>query len=367
MAVSNETPVSHQRWMAIALDQARRGVGLTSPNPPVGAVIVSEGRIIGAGYHRKAGMPHAEIEAIKEARANFPKHLAGSTLFVTLEPCSTHGRTPPCTEAIRDSGIRQVFIGALDPNPKHAGRGIDVLRAHGIHATHGLLEAECRQLIRPFAKWITTGLPYVIAKVGQSLDGRITRPPGEPQWITHDAARAHARRLRTRVDAIIIGAETLRKDNPHLTLRDAATGSGKEQPWRVVLTRSGDLPAGAHVFTDEFKDRTLVLHGLTFPDVLKELARREIASVLVEGGGIILGQAFQTQAVDEAWWYIAPRLCGGGRPSIAGLPFAHSVQLTDVNILPLGDNVCISGVPAWPEPDAATPSAASHFEEAPSA
>lgn len=336
--------------MGQALDLAKRGVGLTSPNPPVGAIIVSaEGAVIGSGYHRKAGMPHAEIVAIDDAMQFNSKLLPGSTIYITLEPCSTHGRTPPCTQTIKDVGIRRVVFGAADPNPKHTNKSYAVLGSAGIQVTGGVLEEECQEMIRPFTKWIMTGLPWVIAKVGQSLDGRITRPPGEPAWITSESARSHARRLRLRADAILIGAETLRKDNPRLTLRDADIGTGKEQPYRVVLTRSGRLPADAHLFTDEFKDRTIVLPNLSFTDALKELGRRGICSVLVEGGGIVIGQAFQSQEVDEVHWYIAPRICGSGRLSLVGLPLPFSIPLEHAKVLPIADNVCVTGYPVWPE------------------
>lgn len=346
----NDSNNPDNRWMEMALDEARRGVGLTSPNPPVGAVIVADERKIGSGHHQKAGGPHAEIEALRDAQANQPRLIKGATIYVTLEPCSTSGRTPPCTDALKAAGIKRVVYGARDPNPSHAGCADDLLNAAGISVTSGVLATACENLIRPFTKWITTGLPYVIAKAGQSLDGRLTRPPGEPQWITSDSARAHGRRLRMRVDAILIGAETLRRDNPKLTLRDGSSSSKKEQPWRIVLTRSGNLPEDSLLFTDEYKDRTIVLHGLDFMDVLRDLAKRGITSVLVEGGGIILGQAFQSRQVDEVHWYIAPRLCGGGRPSIAGLPLPASVELDDTRILPIGDNVLVSGYPKWSQP-----------------
>lgn len=339
-----------ETWMRLALAQAARGVGLTSPNPPVGSVIVAEGCLVGQGYHTKAGQPHAEIEALRDARARHPEKLAGSTLYVTLEPCSTHGRTGPCTEAIQAAGIRRVVWGAQDPNPRHVGRAQAVLTAAGLEVRTGVLEAECQELIRPFSKWITTGLPYVIAKAGQSLDGRITRPPGEGQWITSPAARAHGRALRARVDAILVGAETVRQDNPLLTLRDTGIPEGKEQPWRVILTRSGLLPPAAHVLTDVFKDRTLVLKDLPFTEALRELGRRGIVSVLVEGGAQVLGQAFRERMVDEVLWYIAPRLCGGGLPCLGGPEFAASVELAGVEILPIGDNVCVTGRPVWSPP-----------------
>lgn len=343
----NETP--DQRWMHLALDQAQRGVGLTSPNPPVGAVIVAQGKVIGQGYHRRAGEPHAEVEAIRDAKQSNPKLLPGATIFVTLEPCSTHGRTPPCTEAIKDAGIKRVVFGAHDPNPKHRSKSKDIFLLAGIEVTGGVLEDECKTLIRPFAKWITTGIPYVIAKAGQSLDGRITRPAGESQWISNDAARAHGRRLRMRVDAIIVGAETVRKDNPLLTLRDGSAGSGKLQPWRVVLTRSGDIPPHSHLLTDDFKDRTVIIRGKDLPEVLEDLGKQGVLSVLIEGGGIILGQAFREQLVDEVFWYIAPRFCGGGRPSLAGPALPQSIQLDQVTVRPMGDNVMMHGYPIWSE------------------
>jgi diaminohydroxyphosphoribosylaminopyrimidine deaminase / 5-amino-6-(5-phosphoribosylamino)uracil reductase len=348
MAVTPQEPDT--RWMHLALDQAKRGLGLTSPNPPVGAVIIHHGKVIGQGYHHKAGGPHAEIEAIRDAQTYNPKLLLGSTLFVTLEPCCTQGRTGPCTEAIKAAGIKRVVWGALDPNPCHAGRAQEILSLSGISVTTGVLKDECREMIRPFTKWITTGLPYVIAKVGQSLDGRITRPEGEGPWITSESARAHGRRLRARADAILVGAGTIRTDNPQLTIREGAPGL-KEQPYRVILSRSRDLPETSHIFTDEHKHRTWVLHDLSFLDALKELAQRSIVTVLIEGGADVLGQAFAAQAVDEIVWYVAPRICGSGMLSaIGGLPLDQSVQIDDVKILPLGDNVCITGHPIWPKP-----------------
>jgi diaminohydroxyphosphoribosylaminopyrimidine deaminase/5-amino-6-(5-phosphoribosylamino)uracil reductase len=339
-----------ERFMALALREAENGVGLTSPNPPVGAVVVSAGAVIGAGYHRKAGGPHAEVAALADATAQAPDKVPGSTVYVTLEPCSTHGKTPACTAALVKAGVARVVYGAADPNPAHAGRADALLRQAGISVTSGVLQAQCADLIRPFTKWITTGLPYVIAKAGQTLDGRITRPPGEPQWITSETARAHGRAL------------TLRRDNPLLTLRDTALiNRGKTQPWRIVLTRGGALPEGAHLFTDEFKDRTLVLRNLEAPDVLRELARREITSVLVEGGAVVLGQFFSQGLVDEAHWFIAPRFSGSGaRPSIDGPALARSVEMTGVRVLPLGDNVLVSGYPVFhrdqpPEPAPTTP------------
>ncbi len=349
MATAPQEPDS--RWMHLALDQAQRGVGLTSPNPPVGAVLVNHGKVIGQGYHHKAGGPHAEIEAIRDAQTYNPKLIPGSTIYVTLEPCCTQGRTGPCTEAIKAAGIKRVVWGATDPNPRHAGKAKEVLQQAGLQVSSGVLEAECRELIRPFTKWITSGLPYVIAKAGQSLDGRITRPAGEGQWLTSEAARAHGRRLRARVDAILVGAGTIRADNPQLTLRESSAAL-KEQPYRVILTRSHDMPESSHVFTDEHKHRTWVLRDLSFQEALKELGQRGIVTVLIEGGSDILGQAFAAQAVDEVAWYVAPRICGSaGLPAVGGLPLSQSVEIGQVRIMALGDNVCITGHPIWPKQD----------------
>ncbi|MEZ5384576.1 MAG: bifunctional diaminohydroxyphosphoribosylaminopyrimidine deaminase/5-amino-6-(5-phosphoribosylamino)uracil reductase RibD [Prosthecobacter sp.] len=350
MSTSRQPTQAHDdRWMHLALDEAQRGVGLTSPNPPVGAVIVAKERVIGRGFHHKAGGPHAEVEAIEDARQNHPKLLKGATIYVTLEPCSTHGRTPPCTDAIRRAGISRVVYGARDPNPGHVGKADDILRSAGIAVTSGVLEDSCMEIIRPFSKWITTGMPYVIAKAGQSLDGRITRPAGESQWITSDSARAHGRRLRLRADAILVGAETVRQDNPQLTLRDGTAGSDKQQPWRVVLTRSGNIPASSHILADEFKDRTLIIKGKDLEEALLDLGKKGVLTVLIEGGGIVLGQAFHQKLVDEVFWYIAPRFCGDGRPSLAGYPLSPSVELQNVTVRPMGDNVLMHGFPQWSE------------------
>ncbi|MBL9117547.1 MAG: bifunctional diaminohydroxyphosphoribosylaminopyrimidine deaminase/5-amino-6-(5-phosphoribosylamino)uracil reductase RibD [Verrucomicrobiaceae bacterium] len=334
-------------WMALAIEEARKGLGLTSPNPAVGAVIVKNGEVIGKGWHRRAGEPHAEIEALRDANERSPNAVLGATIYVTLEPCSTHGRTPPCTEAILAAGLARVVYGASDPNPGHCGRADDLLRARGVQVASGVLQKECEKLIQPFAKWITTGLPYVIAKAGLSLDGKITRPTGEPQWITSEQARAHAQTTRRQVDAILVGAETVRKDNPRLTLRGEQLPSDKKQPWRVVMTRSGNLPAEVHLFTDEFKDRTLVMTNQNLSEVLADLGRRGVVSVLIEGGSQILSQAFAQQLVDEVQWYFAPRICGGGLAVVSGLDLAKSIALKDVRTEVIGDNVCFIGRPEW--------------------
>lgn len=338
-----------EQFMNLALEQARHGIGLTSPNPPVGAVLVKDGIVIGQGWHHRAGMPHAEVEALRDAQSkgNDPQ---GATAYVTLEPCSTHGRTGACTVALIKAGISRVVYGTGDPNPHHAGSADKILSEVGIGVTSQVLQEACQDLIRPFAKWITTGLPYVIAKAGQSLDGRLTRPAGESQWITSEAARAHAMQLRVKCDAILIGGETLRRDNPKLTLRGENIPKDKQQPWRVIVTQSGNLPADATVFTDEQREKTLVLQGTNdFHGILRELAQRQITSVLLECGGNLMGQAFAAKVVDEVCWYIAPRINGSGVISVEtphGIT-ASSVALSNVSHEIIGDNVCVKGYPLW--------------------
>src|SRR5438445_1031272 len=216
---------SDEKFMRAALVEAEKGLGATSPNPAVGAVVVWGNRIVARGHHRRAGGDHAEIDCLRKLPDPIP---AEAVLYVTLEPCSTRGRTAPCANYIVQRGVRRVVIGVVDPNPKHRGRAIGLLRAAGIDVSTGVLEGECARLNEAFNKWIVTGKPFVIAKCGMSLDGRLTRTFGEPRWITARAARRHAHALRARVDAVLVGAETVRVDNPRLTVRGMR---GARQPW----------------------------------------------------------------------------------------------------------------------------------------
>lgn len=306
--------LTDERWMRVALTQAAWGLGHCSPNPAVGAAIVRDGELIATGYHRQAGQAHAEIEALR-ALAH-PDHARNATIYVTLEPCSTTGRTPPCTDAIIAAGLRRVVVGAVDPNPLHHGNGLEQLRQAGIEVTAGVLETECRDLNAGFNRWITTRMPWVIAKFAQSLDGRITRRPGENQTITGPAAHRRVYELRATVDAILVGAETVRADNPRLTVRGVPHA---RQPLRVIVTRTGNLPKAAHLFTDEYKDRTVVIYNLSWRDIFAELGRREVTRCLVEGGSNVLGQLLDEGWINEVWSFTAPILVGGDRPSIGGL------------------------------------------------
>ncbi len=318
-----------ERFMRRALALARRGLGKTSPNPAVGAVLVRKGRVIGEGWHRRAGGPHAEVFALRGVNAH------GATLYVTLEPCSTWGRTPPCTDAIIAAGVKRVVVAARDPNPKHNGRGLKMLRRAGIRVEAGLLADEAARMNEAFNKWISTGIPLVIAKAGMSLDGKIATRTGDAKWITGEAARREGHRLRARVDAILVGTNTAVRDDPELTVRHGVRG---QQPWRVVVDARGRVSRKAKVFTDGQRRRTLVLTASLAPATwrryllrmgaeaivlphknaridlqaaLKALGRRDITSVLVEGGGELLGSLFDARLVDKVALFYAPIVIGG--------------------------------------------------------
>jgi diaminohydroxyphosphoribosylaminopyrimidine deaminase/5-amino-6-(5-phosphoribosylamino)uracil reductase len=346
MSPSMRTHNREAIFMQAALGEARRGLGLTSPNPAVGAVLVIGNRIVARGHHRRAGGPHAEVECLARFGRALPKT---ATMYVTLEPCSTTGRTGPCTTALIDAGLKKLVVGANDPNPNHAGRGIEVLRRAEIDVHAGVLAGECAKLNENYNKWITTGLPFVIAKCGMSLDGRLTAPPHESQWLTSAASRRNAQRLRAQVDAILVGAETIRADNPRLTVRGQA---GAKQPWRIVLSRSGKLPRQAKIFGDQFRERTLVYRQSSMANLLRDLGSREITGVLIEGGGEVLGQALDERVIDRVQIYLAPRFTGGATLAFAAsgaAATAEALRLRDVRYEIIGPDICITGYPAVAE------------------
>ncbi|NNE93085.1 MAG: bifunctional diaminohydroxyphosphoribosylaminopyrimidine deaminase/5-amino-6-(5-phosphoribosylamino)uracil reductase RibD [Verrucomicrobiales bacterium] len=331
------------RFMKEALQEGRKGLGKVSPNPPVGAVIVSKDgeTILGRGWHQKAGSAHAEVEAIRNANEqNSSVPLNGTTIYVTLEPCSTEGRTPACTDAILEAGFGRVVIGTLDPNPAHAGAAIDILKAGNVEVETGVCEIECLDLIRFFGKHITTGMPWVIAKSAITLDGRTTLTPERGRWISCPESRKDVQRIRVECDAILVGGETVRLDNPHLTLRGEFAGDRK-QPWRVVFTSSGDLPESSHLFTDEFSDRTKVIQGQDLSGALSGLGQMGITSVLLESGGRLFAHALAENLIDEVILYQAP-IIGGGKNRL--LPVDGIVKdLRDVSFSAIGRDQKIRG------------------------
>lgn len=300
------------RIMGIALREGRKGLGLTSPNPPVGAVLVNDsGEILGKGYHAIAGGPHAEVAAINDAFEKVgPDAVRNANLFVTLEPCSTQGKTPPCCDAIIRAGIRRVFIGTIDPNPAHSGRAMGLLREAGVLTVQGILEEDARYLIRFFSRRMETGRPWVIAKTAMTIDGHTTLPPARGQWISSLESRDDVQHLRRQCDAILVGGETVRKDDPMLTLR-GKFAEGREQPERIVVTAVKDLPSSARIFNDEFSNRTQVYHGQPLEKVLDDLGKRGICSVLMESGGTLFSHAIALKLIDEVVFYMAPIIGGG--------------------------------------------------------
>ncbi len=331
-----------KQFIRAALKEAEKAEGQTSPNPAVGAVLVIDNRIVAKGHHRGPGHEHAEIECLRNFDAPVP---ARATLYVTLEPCSTVGRTSPCTDAILKAGVRKVVVGAVDVNPRHSGKGIAQLQNAGVKVRNGILAEECARLNEAFNKWIVTRRPFVIAKCGMSLDGRLTRPSGEPRWITGAPARRHAHHLRARVDAILVGAETVRVDNPRLTVRDMR---GPRQPWRVVLTRSGKLPRHARLFSDRMATRTLIYQGKPLATVLKNLGKRDVTSVLIEGGGEVLGQALDARLIDKVQLYLAPVLTGGpviAFPGRGARNAMNALRLRRISYQQIGQSVCITAYP----------------------
>jgi diaminohydroxyphosphoribosylaminopyrimidine deaminase / 5-amino-6-(5-phosphoribosylamino)uracil reductase len=337
---STRTGTADLRFMRRALELAQLGAGLTLPNPRVGAVLARGGKIIGEGFHRKAGTAHAEVRAVAEAKKH--RHaVAGATLYVTLEPCSTQGRTPPCTGLILREKIARVVFAATDPNPAHAGAAARLLRAAGVEVSCGLLANEAAALNRDFNWWIVKKRPWVVAKMALSLDGRIVTPPGDDRWLTSSEARRVAHELRWESDAILVGAETARQDNPRLTVRLPGK-KGKLHPWRVVMTRSGTLPRDLHLFSDRYQKRTLVFRNRALQNVVDDLGAREISHLLIEGGGQILTEAFKKGLVNEVAFFIAPAVMGTAARALGKL--GKSVRLREVSYRMVGADLFCRGL-----------------------
>ncbi len=356
-------------FMQKALELAELAKGRTSPNPMVGAVVVREGEIVGTGYHARAGTPHAEVHALREAGDK----ARDATLYVTLEPCCHHGRTGPCTEVIIQAGIKRVVMAVTDPNPKVAGKGARRLREAGIEVDSGVLEKEALRLNESFIKYITTGLPFVTLKTAMSLDGKIATHTGESKWITGEQSRAQVHYLRHYHDAILVGVGTVLADNPSLTTR-LPGGNGKD-PVRVILDSRARTPLDAKVIVQKSGAPTIIAvseeapeqnieclrdagaqvvrlpstrNGVSIPELLRELGRREITSVLVEGGAAVNGSFIAGKLVDKVYWFIAPVIIGGdsapgpvGGRGFAGLNEVPAVK--DIIVRHYGDDICIEG------------------------
>jgi diaminohydroxyphosphoribosylaminopyrimidine deaminase/5-amino-6-(5-phosphoribosylamino)uracil reductase len=360
-----------RRMMARALALASLGQGSVEPNPPVGCVIVKDGRIVGEGFHHHFGGPHAEVVALEAAGAG----AAGATVYVTLEPCCHQGKTPPCTQALIRAGVARAVIAELDPFPQVNGRGLAELRAAGIDCEINVLAEEATYLLGPYLRLLTSGRPWLIAKWAMSLDGKIATRGRDSRWISSEPSRRIVHQLRGRVDAIVVGSETARVDDPLLTARPEDRGDLKRVATRIVVDSAaslavdsrlvqtaGDVPvlvaaaadalpaacerlrrAGVEVFLCEGGD-----HPRRLESLLAELGRRRMTNVLVEGGGRLLGALFDMRAVDEVHAFIAPRIIGGdAAPSpVAGIganSIAESLRLSDISIEELDGDVYVQG------------------------
>ena len=356
------------QFMQLAVEQAGKGQGRTSPNPCVGAVVVREGVVVGRGYHRRAGTPHAEINAIADAG----EACAGASIYVTLEPCNHTGRTPPCSRAVLAAGLKRVVIGMADPNPVASG-GADFLRAQGLDVVLGVLEDECRRLNFPFLKHSVSGLPWVVMKAGMSLDGRISRRRGYGGAITGPDSKIRVHELRDRMDAILIGIGTALIDNPSLTTR---LPQGGRDPLRVILDSSLKLTPEAGMLQQESSAATWIFCGeqapkqrqeklegagavihrvdadpqgrLELSQVLQLLGKSDVTSVLVEGGAGIHGSFLRADLVDQVFLFTAPYFIGdGGTPLVEGYRVGKQglpVTLTDMRTEPVGQDLLLQGL-----------------------
>ena len=355
--------------MKSCLELASKASGRTSPNPMVGAVVVDpSGKVVGSGFHAKAGTPHAEVHALREAG----EAARGATLYVNLEPCCHHGRTPPSPEAVVASGVARVVVGMRDPNSKVAGGGIKLLESSGIKTDVGVLEDECRFLNRAFVKRMNTGLPWLCLKLASTLDGRIADRSGSSRWITGAEARAYVHRLRNEYDAVMIGGYTAIMDDPQLNVRDIA---GSRDPIRIVVDPNLEISTSSKICQVSTGGKTIVFcneesgngKGKVLPDgievigvikstegldlqvCLKTLAERDILSVLCEGGGRLAGSLLQAGLVDEVQWLIAPKIIGDSN-SVAAVncltevPLSKALDLQQVKVSSLGKDILVQGI-----------------------
>lgn len=359
--------------MRLALSLARRGYGNTSPNPLVGAVLVKNGRIIGRGWHRSAGEPHAEVEAIADARRQ-GNNSRGATLYVTLEPCSTQGRTPPCTDAIQTAGIRRVVAAATDPNPRHAGRGFRILKRGGLEVVRGLLADEAERLNEAFNHWIVHRTPFVTVKAAMTLDGKIATASGESRWITGEKARARGMKLRQGTDAILVGVNTILADDPSLTVRNPKSEVRSPRLRRIILDSKARTPRTARVVCDEFCGLTTIVVTRAAPRrrfcalrrrvnvlvapalggrvdlrwLLRKLGAENVTSLLVEGGGEVNASFLLQGLAQRVAFFYAPKILGGrdARKAVAGdgaRRLDEILRLRDIEWRRVGEDLLLTG------------------------
>jgi len=364
-----------ERFMRVALGEAAKGLGRTSPNPAVGAVLVRNGRVAARGHHARAGGPHAEIVAIRAAGAR----ARGADLYTTLEPCDHFGRTPPCSIAILEAGVSRVFVGSADPNPLVNGKGIARLRAAGVEVVPGVLGPECDALNAHWFRYIRDRRPYVTLKAAVTLDGRIATRTGDARWVSGEEARRWVHRLRDRVDAVLVGAGTARADDPLLTTR-LPGGRGRDAI-RVVLDTDLSLPAGLRLLRPRSAAPTIVAHassrtrrlgprvellrcrrgkgGVDLGDLLAKLAARGVTHLLVEGGARVHARFLAEGLVDRVAIFVAPKLAGADGVPLAALRgparMADALRLDEVEVERMGDDVLVQGRPLRPSRAGARP------------
>lgn len=356
--------------MARALELAEKGVGYTNPNPLVGAVIVKDGRIIGEGYHQVYGSHHAEINAMNSTTED----IKGATMYVTLEPCSHYGKTPPCAEAIVKSGIKKVVIGLKDPNPLVAGRGIKILQDNGIDVVVGILEDEGRKLNEIFLKYITTNVPFCIMKTAMTLDGKIATKTGDSKWITEELSREYVHKIRHRVSGIMVGIGTVLADDPSLTTRLDRDVENKD-PVRIIVDSNGKIPLEAKVLNLRSNAKTIIAttekikkdkiraleekgaevvitpiknNGVDLSFLMNVLGEKKIDSILLEGGSRINYSALEAGIVDKVNAFIAPKIIGGdtAKTPVGGegkTYMKEAISLREIDVHSFGNDIMIEG------------------------
>lgn len=356
--------ILNQEYMRLAIEIAKKGAGKVNPNPMVGAVIVKDERVIGQGYHKYYGGNHAEVNAFE----NLSDNPEGATIYVTLEPCSHYGKTPPCVDKIIANKISKVVVGTLDPNPLVEGRGIKALKEAGIEVITGVLEEECKKLNEVFMKYILYKRPFVVLKTAMTLDGKIATESGESKWITSDKSRQEVHKLRNKLSAIMVGVNTVIKDNPELTCRL----EGGKNPVRIIVDSKLRIPLGSNVVVDNLaqtivattevadKDKILVLEKLgvkvliinsknervDLQSLMIELGKRDIDGILLEGGATLSFSALEENIVDKIQVYIAPKIIGGekSKTSIGGKgieKLSDAIMLNNMTVKSVGTDLLI--------------------------